>query len=102
MPLRRAAVVAASALILVPAAAGATTPSAVNPPHLTKAGATRLFLSYGKVDDWVGRYPRDKSFVTEANFDSNFRDWTVQVWWGAAREIAFGRVDHLTGVVTGA
>src|SRR5436190_5913263 len=101
MPLlRRAAVVAASALILVPAAAGATTPSAVNPPHLTKAGATRLFLSYGKVDDWVGRYPRDKSFVTEATFDSTFRDWTIKVWWGAAGEIATGRVDDLTGVVT--
>src|ERR1700756_3369779 len=95
--LRRAAVVAASALILAPAAAAGTTP--VKPAHLTKDKATASFLAYGKVADWVGRYPQ-KGLVTDATFDSTFRDWTIKVWWGAAGEIATGRVDDLTGVVT--
>jgi hypothetical protein len=99
MLLRRVAVVAASALILAPAAVAATPSSTVNPAHLTKAKATADFLADGKVADWVGRYPR-RGLVTDATFDSTFRDWTVKVWWGAAGEIATGRVDDLTGVVT--
>ena len=105
MPLRRAAVVVATvlALALAPVAAAATSPS-VEPPHLTKARATSLFLDYPKVADWVGRYPRDKYFTTEATFESAYRDWTVKVWWSpprnAAGDIATGRVDDLTGGVS--
>ena len=69
------------------------------PTHLTKARATAIFFAKGKVADWLGRYPRAK-LITEATFDARYRDWTVKVWYTPAGEIATGRVDDLTGVVT--
>ena len=52
-----------------------------------------------KVKDWVGRYPK-KSLVTQATYDATYHDWDVKVWSGPAGEIASGRVDDASGVVT--
>ena len=38
--------------------------------------------------------------MTDGTFDARRGDWTVGVWWGAAGEIALGRVDDGTGAVT--
>src|SRR5204863_7072362 len=67
--------------------------------RLTKARATAIFLSSDKVADWIGRYPR-KGRITESDFDARQDLWTVRVWWGPAGEIALGRVDDTTGLVT--
>ena len=68
-------------------------------PSLSEQRATFLFLARKKVADWVARYPRD-SLVTEAKYDERYRDWTVKVWSGRAGQIALGRVDDFSGVVT--
>ena len=60
--------------------------------HLTAAGATAIFLRNHKVHDWLDRYPQ-KGRTTDATFSSSDGSWTVHVWWGAAGEIARGRVD---------
>jgi hypothetical protein len=114
--LRRAAVAAALASLVVAGSAWAEAPTrpvydqqghlvqtpfapTPEPTHLTKAQATRSFFAKGKVADWLGRYPRDK-LITETTFDRRYRDWTVKAWYTPAGEIATGRVDDLTGVVT--
>jgi hypothetical protein len=84
-----------AAVALVPAA-GAATP--IPPPKLTEHKAVARFLAEGKVADWLGRYPR-RDVVTEAKFDDLTRDWTVNVFYDPAGEIATGRVDDLTGTV---
>jgi hypothetical protein len=67
--------------------------------RLTKARATTIFLRNDKVADWLDRYPsRDR--ITDATFDKQRQDWKVGVWWGAAGEIAAGRVDDGTQAVT--
>lgn len=68
-------------------------------PTLAKKRAIDLFLASKKVADWVARYPRD-SLVTDAEYDERYRDWTVKVWSGDAGQIALGRVDDFSGVVT--
>ncbi len=71
----------------------------VDRARLTKGRATAIFLRNHKVADWLDRYPK-KDRVTEATYDSKRGDWKVGVWWGAAGEIALGRVDDGTGAVT--
>jgi hypothetical protein len=90
---------AAALLVLVCAqvASAATTP--LPPPRLSEQKAIAAFLRAPKVADWVGRYPRS-SLVREATYSSTYGDWTVRVWSGPAGEIAFGRVDDLTSLVT--
>jgi hypothetical protein len=68
-------------------------------PALTKAKATAIFLSVPKVKHWVDRYPKGK-LLKEATYDDKYRDWDVKVWSGPAGEIATGRIDDLSGVVT--
>jgi hypothetical protein len=102
--------------VLAPAAQAATTPTrpvydsqgrlvqtpfapVAERPHLTKKRATATLLRDEKVAGWLKRYPR-QGRVTDATFDKNRRDWKVGVWWGKAGEIAVGRVDDGTGVVT--
>jgi len=90
----------------VPAArAGTTTttnplglPSAVSgaQPHLKQTEVIARFLAYPKVRDWLKRYPPKPQ--TEATY--NLGDWTVNVWSGAAGEIAKGTVDDASGQVT--
>jgi hypothetical protein len=67
--------------------------------HLTKGRATAIFLRDEKVAHWLDRYPK-RNRVTDATFDPKRADWKIGVWWGSAGEIAVGRVDDGTGVVT--
>jgi hypothetical protein len=115
-PLRRGLLVAVTALALVPAADGATTPTrpvydargrlvqtpfapARERPKLTKQRATAIFLREDKVADWLGRY-RKADRTTDATYDAKLRDWTVNTWDERAGQTATGRVDDATGVVT--
>jgi hypothetical protein len=106
---------AALVLALAPPAAGATTPRPVydaqgrlvqtpfapaeERPELTESGATRALLEHEKVADWIARYPRN-SRTTNGVYDQDRRDWQVNVWDRRAGQIATGRVDDRTGVVT--
>jgi hypothetical protein len=103
------------ALVLVPAATAATTPTApvfdgkgrlVQTPfvpvpasaHLTKKRVLKIFEADPKVADWLHRYPA-KGLVDEETYASTDSSWTVKIWWGKAGEIAEGRVDDASGVV---
>jgi hypothetical protein len=97
----RALALAAAVLALAaPALASAANPRLPSPlppePRLSKAQATRIFLANDKVSDWLGRYPHHGR-QTEATYKHGA--WTIKVWWGAAGEIATGRVDDHTGAV---
>jgi hypothetical protein len=113
---RRLIVVAVSVLALAPAAAAATSVTAPefdgqgrlvrtpfvppgNASHLTKARVYAAFLRSPKVADWLNRYPA-KDRVHEETYDAKSASWTVKIWWGAAGEIAEGKVDDASGVVT--
>jgi hypothetical protein len=67
---------------------------AADGPRLTEQRATRIFLAYPKVADWLDRYPPKP--VTAAEFKSTNGDWTVRVWSGDAGQIALGKVDDTT------
>ena len=69
------------------------------PTVLTQARAQAIFLADPKVRNWLKRYPT-KNRIVNAEFDQTYRYWTVNVWWGAAGEIATGRVDDATQTVT--
>jgi hypothetical protein len=83
-------VAALAVLLLVLPAAGATQ------PRLTKAQAIQIFLGYGKVADWLKRYPPNPT--TDATYASG--KWTVNVGSPSTYEIATGTVDDATGAVT--
>ena len=71
----------------------------VAPAKLNEKRATAIFLRNRKVADWLDRYPtRDR--VTDATYEKDLDDWKVGVWWGSAGQIASGRVDDQTGLVT--
>jgi hypothetical protein len=95
----------AALALAVPALASAGPPKKLAPsaqppePRLAKAEVTRIFLQYGKVADWLGRYPRTNR-TTETTYKNGV--WTVKVWWGKAGEIATGHVDDRSGAVTDA
>ncbi len=99
------------ALALVPAArAGTTTtttttttglptpqlPATETSARTTSEQAIQLFLAYGKVADWLKRYPPNPQ--TDATFAQGA--WTVNVWSGKAGEIATGKVDDASGAIT--
>ena len=107
------AVAAAAALFAAPATAAeptapvydaegnlVDTPFAPAPeaPRLTERSATELFLRHPKVASWLDRYPPEPD--TDATFDETGRSWEVDVWSGEAGQIATGKVDDRTGVVT--
>jgi hypothetical protein len=103
---RVVALAAVAVALAVPALATAAPPqhkplpaSSLQPPEprLTKAEVTRIFLSYRKVASWLDRYP-EKGRTTDATYARG--SWKVDVWWGAAGEIATGRVDDKSGAVT--
>jgi hypothetical protein len=89
---RRLFVVAAVALLVAPAAAGAE-------QRLTEQKANAIFLQHPKVADWLERYP-EKGRTVDATYDEGRRGWEVGVWWGDAGQIAKGVVDDGSGVVT--
>jgi hypothetical protein len=68
-------------------------------PELTEQRALNAFLEHHKVRDWVGRYSKSGR-TTNAEYDSERRDWKAGVWDRRAGQIATGRVDDATGVVT--
>lgn len=72
---------------------------ATEPVRLTEKRATAIFLAYPKVRDWLQRYPK-KDRTTQTIYDAKYRNWTVKMWWGKAGEIATGRVDDASGLVT--
>jgi hypothetical protein len=73
-------------------------PPPLPPPNLTEQRAVEILLDEDGVRAWVARYPRE-SLVTEGEYDSEYRDWTVKAWSGDAGQIVLGRVDDLTGLV---
>jgi hypothetical protein len=106
-----------AALAVAPAAHAAATPSTTtNPlapttptttftatpsptsPRLTSTQATFIFLQDPKVASWLSRYPPNPT--KQATYANG--TWTVDVWSGAAGEIATGTVDDPTGAVTSA
>jgi 8-oxo-dGTP pyrophosphatase MutT (NUDIX family) len=114
--MRRVLVPVACALLLAPAALGAEAPTgpvydragrlvetplapAEAPAQQSEEAVTRRFLAQPKVRDWLERYPT-KGRTTDAEYTSKFRWWTVHVWSGDAGEIARGRVDDASGLVT--
>jgi hypothetical protein len=113
--MRAAFVAVVLALALVPAAFATPTPTApvydgkgrlietpfapvAAPPVLTEKRATDIFLHHPKVVDWLHRYP--KTVTYDASFKDEYRYWQVHVWSGDAGEVATGRIDDATGVVT--
>src|SRR5262249_19498980 len=67
-------------------------------PHLTAKEAKAIFLAEHKVAAWLDRYP-EKGRVVDATYDKKSGAWDVKVWWGAAGEIAEGRVGDVNGFV---
>jgi hypothetical protein len=104
---RRALLALLAVAVLAPAAQAGTPTNpiegqfapTVGPARLTEQQATRIFLAHEQVADWLDRYP-ERERVTDATFDDERRDWDVGVWWGAAGQIAKGRVDDRSGRVT--
>src|SRR3954451_6827923 len=93
--MRRLGVAAFCALLLVPAAAAA--PSS----KLTQQRATAIFLANPKVARWLRHYPL-KTRTTQATYSAQYGNWTIKVWTSIDKvgEVATGRVQDSTGVVT--
>src|SRR3989440_467098 len=93
--MRRLGVAALCALLLVPAAGAA--PKTI----LTQKRATAIFLANPKVANWLRHYP-PKTRTTEATYSAQFENWTIKVWTSIDKvgEVATGRVQDSTGVVT--
>ena len=93
--MRRLGVAAFCALLLVPAAGAA--PSS----KLTQQRATEIFLANPKVARWVRHFPA-KTRTTEATYRAQYGNWTIKVWTSIDKvgEVATGRVQDATGVVT--
>lgn len=104
--MRALAVAALLTLVLVPSALADEGKNPLQPPitvksrapHLTAKSALTIFLAEHKVSTWLERYPK-KGRVTDATYDKKTGAWDVKVWWGAAGEIAAGRVDDSNGLV---
>src|SRR5438128_11597306 len=69
------------------------------PVRLTQGRATAIFLADPKVRKWLSRYP-ETGRTTDTQYSEKYVNWTIKVWWGKAGEIAMGRVDDASGVVT--
>ena len=115
--MRRVLTPVAALLLLAPAAHAATTApvptvpvydakgrvidtplAPTSPPaELTERQATRRVLAYPKVHDWLQHY---RQYTTDAEFSDRYRWWTIHVRSDPAGEVARGRVDDRTGVVT--
>src|SRR3954467_11528103 len=67
-------------------------------PRLKAAAAKRIFLENGKVAGWLRHYRRGRQ--VEADFAKATKVWTIKVWSGPAGEVATGKIDDTSGVVT--
>jgi hypothetical protein len=72
---------------------------APEPARLSERRAERIFLAHPKVREWLDRYPKQGRTV-EADFADEEAAWRVKVWWGEAGQIADGKVDDRSGLVT--
>jgi hypothetical protein len=72
---------------------------APEPARLSERRAERIFLAHPKVREWLDRYPKQGRTV-EADFDDEEAAWRVKVWWGEAGQIADGKVDDRSRLVT--
>src|SRR5262245_43528654 len=68
------------------------------PPRLPQQQAVNILLAEDGGHAWVDRYP-EEDLVTDAKYESRYREWTVKVWAGPAGQIALGRVDDVSGLV---
>ena len=70
-------------------------------PLLTEEDAIGRVLAFGKVADWLDRYPAD-GLTDEATFDEDAKVWTVKVWSDLpdAGQVALAKVDDTSGSVT--
>jgi hypothetical protein len=68
-------------------------------PVLTEQQALLAFMAVPKVKHWLSRYPKS-SLIKQATYDSTYHDWDAKVWSGKAGQIAGGRVDDLSAIVT--
>ena len=93
--MRRLGLVAFCALLLVPSAGAAPK------TKLTKERATAIFIANPKVADWLRHFP-PKTRTTEATYSVQFGNWTIKIWTSIDKvgEVATGRVQDATGVVT--
>jgi hypothetical protein len=66
--------------------------------QLTSGQALERFEANPKVAAWLSRYPVSDR-TDQETFDAASGAWTVKIWWGAAGEIAEGKVDDATGSV---
>ena len=73
-----------------------TTQVSVGKPRSTQEAVIASFLDVSKVRSWLRRYPPKPT--TDASFSNG--SWTVNVFSGRAGEIATGKVDDATRVVT--
>jgi hypothetical protein len=105
--MRRALAAAAVALAVAGPALAAPSPPpplkaplAPPSPRLTAAQVKQIFLDNGKVANWLRHYPK-RLWQTDATYKDG--SWKLGVWErapGKAGQIATGRVDDTTGVVT--
>jgi hypothetical protein len=93
--MRRLGLVAFCALLLVPSAGAAPK------TKLTKERATAILIANPKVADWLRHFP-PKTRTTEATYSAQFGNWTIKIWTSIDKvgEVATGRVQDATGVVT--
>src|SRR5919198_3390449 len=93
--MRRLGVAALCALLLVPAA------GAAQRTNLTKKRAIAIFVANPKIAGWLRHYP-PKTRTTEATYSAQYGNWTVKIWTSIDKvgEVATGRVQDATGVVT--
>jgi hypothetical protein len=112
--MRRVVVALAVALLVAPAASATTTATApvydskgrlvqtpyapANASQLTKKKASDIFLHDHEVSQWLKHYPPVVTY--DASYSGKDRVWTVHVWSGKAGEVAQGKVDDQSGVVT--
>jgi hypothetical protein len=88
-----AAAVLAAVSVVLPGPAGAAAPT-----RLTQQQVKQTFLANEKVQSWLRHYPRN-TWVTTADLREADRRWHVNVFSGAAGEVATGLVDDATGLV---
>ena len=65
--------------------------------RLTEEQAIEVLLRYGKVRDWLARYPPDPQ--TAAEYRPATDEWVVKAWSGKAGQVALGKVDDGSGAV---
>src|SRR3954471_768031 len=93
--MRRLGVVSFCALLLVPFAGAAPE------RKLTKERATAIYVANPKIAAWLRHFP-PKTRTTEATYNAQFGNWTIKIWTSIDKvgEVATGRVQDATGVVT--